>query len=135
MKRLKLSVLLFAALGCGALHAQTILKANIPFDFQLAGATMPAGEYRIEQLSGLLRWHCFAARKGAFVLTSPVSSEDVRHEGRLQFTRYGDTYFFARFWMPNSTTGAEVPKSHREKELARRMGTAEPLGVALSAGR
>jgi len=135
MKNVTLVVGMFAALGCGALQAQTVVKADIPFDFQLGRVTMPAGEYRIVRTNEILRWQCFKAGKGAYVIAMPMSGKEIRETGRLLFSRYGDTYFFAKMWLPNSSEGAEVPPSPREKELARRVGAADAAGVALSAAR
>ena len=134
MKNYKLSVWLFAALACGAVHAQTI-KATIPFEFRLGRAILPAGEYRIENLHQVLRFNCFKARTGALIMTAPTSGGPSRTTGLLHFNRYGETYFFAGVEMPHSGMGAVVLPSRPEKELARRLGTNVPAGVALSSVR
>jgi hypothetical protein len=49
----------------------------------------------------------------------------------LTFTRYDNDYFLARIWSADSREGRAVPKSKREKELARRVTFAKSDDVAL----
>jgi hypothetical protein len=135
MKNRKLFVWMFAAIACGAVHAQTAVTANIPFEFRLGRAILPAGVYRIENVHQVLRFSCFKAHTGALIMTSPTSGGQPRTTGLLHFNRYGEAYFFAGMEMPNSSLGSVVLPSRPEKELARRLGTNVPAGVALSPAR
>ena len=135
MKRMKLFVWVFAALGCVSLQAQTVLTAKIPFDFQLGKKVMPAGEYRIEESSGKLLLRCRSENAAAFVLTMPTSRQKKPETGLVEFNRYGNTYFFEGIRTPYSSTGAGVMPTSHEKELARRVGTAQPAAIALNTGR
>ena len=135
MKSWKLLACLSVTLLCGSLRAQNVVNANIPFNFELGRTTLPAGEYRIEEVNHILRWHCFKAHTGAFVMTMPTSGGERRSTGLLRFNRYGETYFFAGVEMPYNGDGAVVPKTRREKELAQRITTGESTGVAFSMPR
>src|SRR5262249_563887 len=105
MKSWKLLACLFATLLCGSLPAQNVINANIPFNFELGRATLPPGEYRIEQVNHILRWHCVKAHTGAFIMMVPTSGGERRTTGMLHFNRYGDTYFFAGVDMPYNGSG------------------------------
>lgn len=135
MKSWKLLACLFATLLGGSLRAQNVIKADIPFNFELGRTTLPAGEYRIEEVNHILRWHCFKAHTGAFVMTMPTSGGERRTTGMLHFNRYGETYFFAGVDLPYNGEGALVLKTKREKELARRITSGETTGVAFSMPR
>jgi hypothetical protein len=136
MNRLHVFVLLFTGFACSGLKAQTtIMEANIPFDFQLGKSAMPAGEYRINYSQGILMVRSKDTHHSAIVLTRPESREKATDTGLLQFTRYGDTYFLAGVWAPNSANGGALNKTSREKELASRAVPAKPATIALSANR
>ena len=136
MKHMKLFVWVFAGLGCVALQAQTAaLTAKIPFDFQFGKTAMPAGNYRVDYSGGVLTMRCWEARKAAFAIGTPASRSKASETSQLQFNRYGDTYFFAGAWLSNSTNGVALPQSSHERELARRLGSPQPAGVALATGR
>jgi len=133
--KLHVAVGLFAAFACSGLQAQTaIMKANIPFDFHLGKAVMPAGQYDISYSAHLLTLRQNAGghdAHAALALTTPVSRSQRPSTGLLEFTQYGDTYFFAKVWTPYSQQGGALPKTSREKELARRGGPTPPTAVAL----
>ena len=135
MKRVHLSACLLAILACVGLKAQTIMTANIPFDFQLGNNPMPAGAYQIHYAPGMLVLQNWEARKSAAVLTLPKERKAAPKTGILSFNRYGDTYFFAGVWAPNSAFGGTVSKTGPEKELSSRFGSAQPVTVALNRSR
>lgn len=117
MKRMCFATGLFAAMTCAGLNAQAMdLQANVPFDFQVGGKSMPAGEYLIRQSNGVLFLRGLTA--GVFSITLPASRASAPATGTLDFTRYGDTYFLKKVWVPDSRDGWAVPMTKREKELA-----------------
>ena len=131
MTRLLVVTGLFAALACSGLQGQTIMTANIPFDFQLGKNAMPAGEYQITYSAHMLVVRSEDRNHNAIVLTIPKAREKASEKGVLQFHRYGDSNFFAGVWAANSAEGSTVVTTSREKELARRTGSLEPTAVAL----
>jgi hypothetical protein len=74
------------------------------------------------------------AKRAAYVLTVPESRSNESRAGVLKFRCYGDSYFLAGVWSPNSAVGGALPKSGREKEIASRRELAQPTAIAL-AGR
>src|SRR5580700_1126867 len=48
LKNIALTIGLTAVLGSATLFAQPESKANIPFDFQIKGQTVPAGQYLVK---------------------------------------------------------------------------------------
>jgi hypothetical protein len=135
MKHAHLLMWLFAGLTCVGLQAQTTMTANIPFDFQLGRSAMPAGQYQISYSPGMLRLQNFHANKSAVVMTVPKERKQTPKTGLMEFNHYGDTYFFAGIWAPNSASGDTVLKTTQEEELARRLGPIQPAGIALKTSR
>ncbi|HEX8745792.1 MAG TPA: hypothetical protein VF717_01245 [Pyrinomonadaceae bacterium] len=134
------ALLLLAALVAQSALARTStsLVVQIPFDFQVAGRTLPAGRYVIER-STLFSAEGLSLRNtdkkhGAFVLTSTVQSNIRQSGSRLVFTRYKDQYFLSQFWTAGEASGRELVKSDRELNVEReiaRAGTApERVSVA-----
>src|SRR5579862_2707288 len=112
------------ALLCSGLQAQNPnMQATIPFDFQIGKTHLPAGDYHLTYAPSTKLLWLFEARthKGAAILTIPVERNAASDTGMLKFNRYGDEYFFAGVWGPNSVDGSTVVKSSREKELAGRI--------------
>jgi len=118
---------LFVLLGLGLLvgmsaYAQTVnLKADVPFNFIIRGATLPAGEYTIQ---GLGDGSAIAVRgpnpkANTIVLSQRCASIDAAKQSKLVFHRYGDRYFLAQLWVAGSDSGRQLPKSPREMEVAR----------------
>lgn len=116
---------------CAGLHAQTVMTANIPFDFQVGTTPMPAGEYSIHYSRGLVTLQQYP-NTAIMALTLPVSLNRVPESGGLQFHRYGEVYFLSRIWTPSSTAGGALPKTAREAELARRDGTGQTTAIVAS---
>ena len=124
MKPLQFAIGLLATLASFSLYAQTIdARANIPFEFRVGEKLMPAGEYSIRHSASLLAVQENGGHHaGAVVLTHATDlPADIQPDKLvLQFNRYGDTYFLGKLSIPGSGSAREVPKTPREKELARR---------------
>ena len=93
------ALVLLAALVAQGVEARTAsrLVVQIPFDFQVAGKTLPAGQYVIERStlfsSEGLKLRSLDKKHGAFVLTSTVQSSLRQTDSRLVFNRYKERYF------------------------------------------
>lgn len=134
MKRFAFAALLFAAFTSMLVQGQTVdLRANIPFEFRVGQAELPAGEYVIHhQSSGMLILRETSGRHAAMVgFTVGEFRPALLQRGELEFNRYGETYFLAKIWAPGSQTGVSLPKSPRERELTRELGLAQRTGIAL----
>ena len=117
-------VISIAALGASA-KAQSLgtqLRANIPFDFTVAGKKFAAGHYsivRASQTNGDLVLKISSLDEHSIVLpiTSSVERLTAREKSVLIFHRYGDEYFLAQVWPAGATTGRAFTKSRRERQL------------------
>lgn len=102
-------------------HAQAgkQFTATIPFNFSVAGKTLPAGRYdvgRSTQTSAEgLMLRGADGRAGVFVLTRGIQTEEVQQESKLVFRRYGDQYFLGEVWISGRSTGRELPSSRKER--------------------
>ncbi len=129
---------LFALLGLGVLlatvsaYAQSAkLKADVPFEFVVAGRTMPNGEYTIQTLDAVdhaLSISGESQKPSIFLAHSCVSTKPV--QTKLVFRRYGDQYFLSEIWTAGNEAGYQLSKSRREAEAEMaRKDTAEKVMV------
>jgi len=116
------AALAFTALAPAQSHAQQITRAKVPFAFQVANTTMPAGEYQIgralqssKQVQQVRRADSTAS---AFVITIPTGSTNNDAGPRLIFHCYSKECFLSEIWNGNGE-GMKLMVSRREKELAR----------------
>jgi hypothetical protein len=129
----KQSFVIVAALafvfGIGTLTASAqgqVLKADIPFEFTVGKATLPAGEYLIKlPETGGARVVTFKKADGeahALVLTNPVNSKGAEIASGLVFVKAGDEYLLYQVHTEGRETGLEVIRSKRMAgtELARK---------------
>jgi len=118
-----LVLLSIAALTASAkAQAGSGVKANIPFDFTVAGKRFAAGHYsitRASQTNGdlVLQVRSLDEQSSVFPITSRVETLTARDKSVLIFHRYGDEYFLAQVWAAGSTTGRAFTKSRRERQL------------------
>ena len=118
---------LFVLLGLGLLvgmsaYAQTVnLKADVPFNFIIRGATLPAGEYTIKGLGdgSVIAVRGPNPKANTFVMSQRCASINAAKQSKLVFHRYGDRYFLAQLWVAGSDSGRQLAKSPREMEVAR----------------
>lgn len=135
--KLCLTVLLtFAAVAAARAQSSTI-RADIPFDFNIAGETLPAGTYIIGRLSPgaaetlLIRNR--AGKASAIQFTSPVQASVAPAQAKLIFHRYGNSYFLAEVWTDGDDIGRRLLKSRSERKFERELATHPARGD--SAGR
>ena len=120
-----------AALSASA-KAQSLgnrIKANIPFDFTVAGRKFAAGEYSIVRANPtagdqVLRVSSADDRSRVLPTTIPVTTLDAKDKSALVFHRIGDEYFLAQVWLAGATTGRAFIKSRRERQLEQEQRTA-----------
>jgi hypothetical protein len=134
-------LILFAALvvtsGMAATRSRSV-TVQIPFDFTVAGKSLPAGRYLVERstLSSAegISLRSVDKQSGVFVLTSTVRSEWRQKESRLVFNRYHDQYFLSEVWTSGEATGRELIKSAKERALAEEVAKAgaKPERIALT---
>ena len=114
-----LGLLLVAACA----NAQNIkVKANVPFDFVVDKATLPAGDYTLDQLSASSRALAIRNREagvGMIALPNAAESMNPSNDTRLVFHRYGEKYFLSQIWVQGEVEGCQLQMSKHETEIAR----------------
>src|ERR1700758_2204322 len=126
MKRQAFSLvsLLTLLLVAGSAFAQTVhVRGNIPFNFAVGNKTLPAGTYDVGTIdhrnSKIL---LLEARDGnASMMVGSNAAENLKpaDKTKLVFNQYGNRYFLSEIWVNGATIGRQLPKTSREKELAR----------------
>jgi hypothetical protein len=101
-----------------------VLKAKIPFEFSVGDRILPAGEYRVEQLSPSTMFVVLLRRAddgpSAAALTLGIQANGSQNESKLVFHRYGDHYFLSQIWTEGANVGRQLAPSRRETEMARK---------------
>jgi hypothetical protein len=115
-------VALFAFAANAQTNGNARLVAHIPFEFNVASRTLPAGTYEIECLTPrtdqkVLRLRNRNSHASAVVQTSIASDKNQRE--RIVFRLYGNQYFFAQAWMGSEAVGYAAPRSKTEQQVAR----------------
>jgi hypothetical protein len=125
MKRIAAIALFVAAtlVTTGTALAQIqAVKANVPFNFNVSGAWLPAGTYTVgaaglrsnEILIGSQEKHAGALALGM------VDTNDPAKGGQLVFHRYGASYFLSEVRYAHSSTKIHLPVSKAEKKARER---------------
>jgi hypothetical protein len=120
---------LFGLLLVPFAHAQvsTSLRGNIPFQFQIGGAALPAGEYVVSRdrpsAQGFLTiWGLDRKTRAILFQASPTLSTSAQNANpKLVFYRYGSTSFLREVWQGSGQTGTELSQSKAERVTARQM--------------
>ena len=134
MKRQAISLisLLSLLLVAGSAIAQSgPVRSNIPFDFTVEGKTVPAGTYTIghEGYSPeLLLLQSNDSKLQMIVGSNAAENQHGANKTKLVFNRYKDQYFLSEIWVQGATRGRQIPRSAREKELAKEMASANLKG-------
>ena len=111
-----------AVVSAQAQSAKTVVS-NIPFEFNVAGKTLPAGEYKINRsLGNALTIWTSDPDAGVSRLTNEIESNKGGH-ARLVFRRYGDRYFLAEVWTGAGDVGRQLLKSRQERAIEREMSS------------
>ena len=100
-----------------------LVSVSIPFDFEVAGRTMKAGDYqvRMEGSRSTLKIENRDSLHTTFVTISPLQRADIQNESKLVFNRYGNQYFLAQVWIAGRTSGEEVRQSTTERGIRREL--------------
>ena len=141
MKRLLgfLSTVAMTFVLTAPLAAQPLkLTASVPFEFMVAGRSMPAGDYSIDAGSSPIgAARVSSGNEGVYFLAirETASQKERTGESLLIFHRYGDRYFLSSIVDGSLNTGVEIPTSGIEKELSKTASLRKFETVAVLARR
>jgi hypothetical protein len=96
-------------------------RANIPFDFQVSGKTLPAGDYNIRLTDHFIQIQNVDTNKGVGVVTTRTERKRTAEKDALEFNVYGKQYFVSNLWFQGSQSGRAVLLSKAEQEIARQV--------------
>ena len=128
MKRQAVSLIsmLGLLLMAGSAVAQTIqVSVSVPFNFMVGSQKLPAGTYDVRTIGGrdaqtvLLRAQDGSSRM--MVRSNSAESLKAADKTKLVFNKYRDQYFLAEIWEAGAIRGHHLPKTSREKELAKEL--------------
>jgi hypothetical protein len=124
---------LFGMLAAPVVQAQSgMLVANIPFQFNVGKAVLPAGEYHVKSVNpSTFLIQSKDGHQAAVAMTIGVSSSKEEDNGKLVFNRYGNQYFLSKVWRPGNREGRELLKSRAEIEIAKTVASPEATTVAV----
>jgi hypothetical protein len=115
----KIAIALLAAIvnvAIATASAQNIAKANIPFNFRVGTAPMPAGEYRIKPAQDGVVWISSVDGKSSAVLLAQTN-DGTSAPAKLVFNKYGDHYFLSELLKANGDPEMTFSQSKLEKRL------------------
>ena len=101
-------------------YAQSYVKADVPFAFNVGTAELPAGTYEIKVLSQSTIM-IQNSETGAAALSIARRDDTRKTESKLVFDRVGAQYFLSEAWSSSGAAGMIVPTSKHEKELKKEL--------------
>jgi hypothetical protein len=116
----KIAIALLAAtvnVAIATASAQNIAKANIPFNFRVGSAPMPAGTYKIEPAQAGMVWIRSVDGKSNAVILAQTNASTTAAPAKLVFNKYGDHYFLSELLKANGEPEMTFSQSKLEKRL------------------
>src|ERR1051325_4337307 len=99
------------------------VSVSIPFDFEVAGKTLKAGDYQVrtEGSRSSLKIENRDTLNTMFVMISPLQRAGIQDQSKLVFNRYGSQYFLSQVWIAGRSSGEEVRQSSTERGIRREL--------------
>jgi hypothetical protein len=122
--RMTLITLALVLVALAPAYAQkTSATVNIPFSFTVDDVRLPAGEYIISSPSErVVNLQHVGGPEAKATMTNNGSSTNSDGRAKLVFHKYGNAYFLAAAWLPNSDHAREFYASANEIQVARNGG-------------
>jgi hypothetical protein len=111
-------------LVAGSALAQTEIRADVPFNFNVNRTSMPAGEYSVTPMGSGGALLIQSKDKKSVKLVTPNRAETFApaKSTKLVFHCYGkDQCFLYQIWVQGLKGGRELPKSSLENEVEARL--------------
>ena len=124
--------IIVAGVSAQAQSLQYKLTVDIPFEFSVSKAKLPAGKYsvsRAQESSGdtVVQIKSIDGHSVENRFSIPIVTFKLKKRGELVFHRYGEQYFLAEVWPAGGGTGRAFLKTSAERELKR---NAHDSGIA-----
>jgi hypothetical protein len=94
------------------------IRAKVPFEFVVAGKTLPAGEYRIVAVPHRVAIQDGNGKKLAVVLSNETSTGSSNKRSKLIFHCYSQECFLSEVWSPDYEHG-QLVHAPSEEPLAK----------------
>ena len=98
------------------------LEADIPFQFHVGSARLPAGKYTIRVVDnsdlGVMEISSADGSVSALFEVRDAQAKSTPGKSELIFNKYGQRYFLARLFDESNPNGSAVVKSGYEKRIA-----------------
>jgi hypothetical protein len=101
--------------SASAQSATPLVVADIPFAFQTANQTLPAGRYHIVRESDHMIRLYGPGKTGGLMSTTSTSRLDAPDHASVIFDHTGDTYFLRQIWRAGDKSGVECPNSRADQ--------------------
>ncbi len=98
------------------------LVVDVPFSFQVADKTLPAGHYEIGFQSNAVLLKSDSGETAA-VLTHRVEGRDTADRSTLVFVPQNGTYHLYRVWREGREAGNELTVSKEQRNMAKAANT------------
>lgn len=139
MKTIRMLFTAALLLGVASIYAQAenvpFLRVSIPFDFTVDNQTLPAGDYTISDWAINPRtvvWlQSSDGKHVAALFTHSNYAPGPSARTKLIFQHVGSGYFLSQIWKLGETTGRELPRNERAKELAKN-GESSDIGTIVA---
>jgi hypothetical protein len=124
MLTLVVGLALTAAVVSANGQTSQLVRADIPFDFIIAGKTLPSGKYTVRATTSDGQSFSISSRNGmaAISLSRAVAEKSEKRNARMVFHRYGQQYFLAEVWSGDSY-GRQLRPCKKERNLRRELAS------------
>jgi hypothetical protein len=103
------------------------VQVQVPFEFEIANKTLPAGEYVISSEGDQIWLRVYRGNYLAVVQSNRTTHEGGK-TGKVVFNCYEKLCFLSQLWLPEADMSREILTSKAEKKAAKQM---EPQQYAL----
>jgi hypothetical protein len=105
------------------------LEVNIPFQFHVGNAKLPAGQYRIHVLDNsdltVMEISSNDGSTSALFEVQDAEANATPAKSELIFNKYGDRYFLSKVFDEGNPSGSQVIKSRYEKTVSQAAAEAQ----------
>jgi hypothetical protein len=107
-----------------AAQSSAVIKANIPFDFNFAGRTFPAGEYSIVQpIQHVLALRDSRKQTIAQTFTGGIESITPAEDTKLKFYSRDGQYYLSEVWQAQDSAGELLYQKKFQVDYAKSRST------------